>query len=77
MLANTYTELDTTKITVTKPDQAEYCALEAANFLEPKGMHIFSIHNQALYKNSTPIFKITPLTAYLVGTAVDKVTNKI
>ena len=77
MLANTYTELDTTKITVTKPAHAEYCALEAANFLEPKGMHIFSIHNLPLYKNSTPIFKTTPLTAYLIGTAIDKTTNKI
>ena len=77
MLANTYKEIDTSKITVTKPEHADYCALEAASFLEPKGMHIFSIHNLPLYKNSTPIFKTNPLTVYLTGVAVDKTTNKV
>lgn len=76
MLANTYKEIDTSKITVTKPTHADYCALEGANFLEPKGMHIFSIHNLALYKNATPVFKTNPLTVYITGTAIDKATNK-
>ena len=77
MLANTYKETNTSKITVTKPGSAKYCTLEATSFLEPKGMHIFSIHNLPLYKTVTPIFKTNPLTAYLAGTAIDKATTKI
>lgn len=72
MLANTYKEINNSKITITKADEVEYCDLSAKSFIEPKGMHIFSIHRSSIYNSSTPLFEANPTTTYLNGIAVDK-----
>lgn len=72
MLANTYNETNNSKITITKADEAEYCDLSAKSFIEPKGMHIFSVHKSSIYNSSTPLFEANPTDTYLNGIAVDK-----
>ena len=72
MLANTYNETNNSKITITKADEVEYCNLSAKSFIEPKGMHIFSVHRSSIYNSSTPLFEANPTDTYLSGIAVDK-----
>ena len=72
MLANTYKETSNSKITITKTADIEYCDLSAKSFIEPKGMHIFSVHKSSVYNSSTPLFEANPTTTYLNGIAVDK-----
>lgn len=72
MLASKYEEIKSSNITIKKMVGAEYCCLSANEFIEPKGMHIFSIHKSSIYNSSTPIFKTNPTNTYLSGIAVDK-----
>ena len=72
MLASKYEEINDSNITIKKMVGAEYCCLSANEFIEPKGMHIFSIHKSSIYNSSTPIFKTNPTDTYLSGIAVDK-----